>query len=121
MSIPSDEPNAPHGAGGTADGFIYFLWAGMLLDGIMRVIVKDDVPFGVVQIATALAGAGLRLLRERRTATWVVIVALATVIVASAIAEMNVGHSVEGVAILALAALLVYVRQRRTKTKQLAP
>jgi hypothetical protein len=87
----------------------------------MRVTVKDDVPFGVVQIATPVAGAGLRLLRERRTAARVVIVAIVTVMVASAIAEMNVGHSVEGVAILALAALLVYVCQRRTKTKHLAP
>jgi hypothetical protein len=120
MSTPS-ESNTPHGDGATTDGFIYFLWAAMLLDGIMRVIVKDDVPFGVVQIATPVAGAGLRLLRERRTAAWVVIVAIVTVMVASAIAEMNVGHSVEGVAILALAALLVYVCQRRTKTKQLAP
>jgi hypothetical protein len=95
----------------------------MLAGGTMRLVAKDDVPFGLVQIATVLAGVASRLLRERRTATSVIVVALATVMVASAVAEMNVGHSVRGAIILALVALLVAVRARKrhAKTKQLAP
>jgi hypothetical protein len=74
-----------------------------------------------VQIATVLAGVALRLLRERRTATWIVIVALATVMVASAVAEMNLGNNFRGAVILVLVALLLPIRarKRRTEPKQL--
>src|SRR5262249_14226167 len=93
----------------------------MLVSGAIRLVAKDDIPFGVVQIATALAAATVRMLHEKRAARWAVIVALATVMAASAIAELNAGHRVRGIAILALIALLVAVvrgRMRRAKAEQ---
>lgn len=95
----------------------------MLCGGTMRLVAKDDIPFGIVQISTVLAGVALRLLRGRRIARWVAVIALGTVMVASGVAEIYGGHSVRGSFILALIALAVGVRDReqRTKAKQLAP
>jgi hypothetical protein len=78
MYPPGDESDAARRAGGASDGAIYFLWATMLANGTIRLVAKDDVPFGIAQIATVLAGVAWRLLRKRRIATWVIDVALAT-------------------------------------------
>jgi hypothetical protein len=82
----------------------------------MRLVAKDDVSFGIAQISMVLAGVALRVLRDRRAATWVVLTVVGTIAVGCNIAEFNGGHTFRGASMLiliVLAALVVVIVRAR--------
>ncbi len=84
---------------------IYFLWAVLFLDGILRLTSRKDLPFGILLVSLPVMGLALWLFKNHPALQRSARMALVAMTVAAGITEVATGRVVEGVALLALPAI----------------
>jgi hypothetical protein len=110
-----DEQSKPSGRTSEPSPIIFLLWAALFIGGIDRIIRGNDAPFGMLQVCVTVGGIVLYALRRirsspragRRIAEWTIRVALLVIVVDVGVADIRVGRVIWGIAILALALLMI--------------
>ena len=100
---------------------MYLLFAAILEGGILRLVRKDDVPYGIAQISVVVVAALLALVSNRRMAQRLILAALALVVIGCGIAEIVSGNKIRGILAMTIVIPIVILmrvygkRQRKPK------
>jgi hypothetical protein len=81
---------------------VIFVW------GVQRLVFRDDIPLGILQVSMPFCAVVRFLRKGDRTVAWGIRIALVAGFLAAGIAEIVMGRMIEGIAVLGLAPLVVW-------------